>query len=232
MTEQIFAIDGRNLKRLEKFWQRSPKKFKIAVGMLLNNFAFGTREEILKYLPQKMIIRNEGFVRHRIKVKKTATSIPIHSQESEVGSVLLGGSKFSGWSEQEARTTTKRKHLATIKGRRGSKKKRIPRKYRMRGVFAKSSMFAGRTGIMRTFIMLQTFRQNEYKEPFIIHEHPGFRKGLYKFESGTLHMLIDLEPKNLQPRGLAWLSESRDRYFGHVNMSVEWGKVLKRILKF
>jgi hypothetical protein len=232
MTTQIFAIDQSNLKRLEKFWKRAPRQFQAATGMLLNNFAYGTREEILKYLPEKMTIRKEAFMRARVKYRKTSTAIPIDSQESEVGSTYIGNSNFSGWAEQEARFTTKRKHLATIPGRRGKKEKIIPKKYRINRRFKKSKEYPGDTGQRRTFLMLQILQREGFQDPFIINEHPKFRKGLYQFKSGILQMLVEFEPDKLQPKALAWLSESRARYFGGINMTVEWGKVLQRILKF
>jgi hypothetical protein len=230
MTEQLFSIDPKNHKRLEKFFKSAPRKMAVATGMLLTSFAFGTREEILKVLPEKLTIRSEGFMKSRIRVSKSHFRQPIDSQVSEVGSVGIG--EFSGWAEQEAGITTKRKRLATMGGRLGSVKKKIPRKFRLRRRFESPTYFPGNSPHHRAIVMLNILQRDHFKDPFLVLGHKTAKPGLYRFKSDRLKMIQDLDPKNLQPKRLAWLSISRARYFASIQMDVEWGKVLKRILKF
>ena len=226
----MFEIDNSDYKRLEQFFKRAPKKAAVVTGMMLNEFAVGTREEVFKYMPEKMTIRRPGFLRSRIQYTKSRYSLPIGSQASIVGSVPVG--KFKGWAEQGAGLPAQRKRLATIKGRRGNQKNIIPQRFRLRKRFESPKYFPGGSPSRRAMTMLLMLDRQEFKGPFILVGHPNATDGLYQFRSGKLVMLQNFESDKLQPERLPWLTDSRARYFLKTDMNKLWGQKLKRVLKF
>lgn len=235
MAGEMFQMDIRDLLKLRRYYKKSPRSFAAAVGMLLNNFAFGTRAEVFRVMPTLMTIRNKRFLETRIRAKKTHLRLPISSQQSETGSI--GAKRFTAWEEQELGKRTKRTRVASILAR-GAKQKQIKRPFRLRpGMnFPTPDDFPGRSGHHRAIVMLQKLGREGYKKPFIVLKHKRITPGLYKFKGGRgakrkLRMLQSFKPARLQPRRIRWLTISRRKYLSGMNLRREWAIVIERTLK-
>lgn len=109
----LTAIDG-----LRKWYGKQPKLMQRASAMLLNRFAWGTRDEAVRQISSHMVVRNDRFVKGRLRVTQTRTGTPIAQQRSVAGSVATN--RFTGWKEQEYGTRTARKRVSTLASRNGS----------------------------------------------------------------------------------------------------------------
>lgn len=236
----IFDIDLVNLHRLKKFYRNSPKQFKKATVMLLNNFAFGVRAETLKFLSRKMIVRDKRFVSSRLQVTKARPG-NTSSQVSTVGSVPK--KQFTGWREQELGIPTADDRTASLLARRGSKRKKMVAGARLKPSveFPDSENYFGE-GDNRVYSMLSKLGRENYKKAFIIKRHSKFKSGLYKFrgrkrksKSGKkikyVKMLQRFSSPNTKPKRLRWMLTSRINYFRKADLKTEWSRVLSRLLK-
>ncbi len=230
-----FTLDKKQLKDLEKFYKQAPKQFAAATGMLLNNFAFGTRAQAPRSMAKGMIIRDERFVKSKIRVKKSRFRPPIESQVSTVGSIA--GPRFTGWLEQETGAQPNRTRVFHLSARAGSKKRRAPPRFRLRPGNNPPTPdgFPGKSPHHRAIVMLQHLGRQGFKRPFVIKGHKRAKAGLYKFGRGRkghkrLVMLQRFE-KRPAPKRFQWMRRSRKDYMGSINLVAEWRNVLQRSLK-
>lgn len=229
---------------LRRFFLRSPKMFARCTGMLMNNFAFGSRIETMKLLEAKMIIRNPGLLRTAIRVTKSHLREPISTQVSTIGSVAR--LRFSGWEEQETGKKTLRKRVASLAGRKGHMINRIPGKYRMRHAFITVSPFSDSTygpptkehADFKVPRILRALARIDYAEPFMIVGYDKLPAGLYKFDEGKdakgrrkLSLLQFFQPKKKQPKINKWRLSGVRNYMKSISLKREWGLVVDRALK-
>jgi hypothetical protein len=230
----------------EWFKRKGPAKFAVANGMLLNNFAFGVREELISTINRDMIQRTPSLTKRMIKVEKNRNFKHISTQVSAVGSIRKN--RFSGWGEQQLGTKTKRKRVATIRGRSGSKKKRLKPSARLRKkFFSPRNMPRRRRSGMghqtptgadnKVLIMLRTLQSMKYNAPFVITDHSKIPPGVYKFARGKnkwgqrkLELLQGFDPKNKQPRRMLWMSKGVARWFKTHDVNREFMKVARRLI--
>lgn len=217
----------------------SPKKFGVAAGMLINNFAFGTRDFSMKLLPVLMTVRSRQFMKRQLRVDKARLSAPIDVMRSEMGSVRA--KRFSGWREQELGDKADRKRVFTTLGRVGGKKRGVARRMaRLRNLanFEQPDGYPGKSSEHRVIVMLRVLQRRKHKKPFIIHGHRKIHPGVYQFKGSAkgnkprpIKILQAFKPDRLQPRKIPWLRMSRDKYLSSISLHREWERVLNRAWK-
>lgn len=232
----MFEINLNDLQTYEKFLRRSPKQIAAVRGMVLNNYAFGTRDESIKVIEKRMIIKQSRFVPRRIQVKKSRLSGHPRNQISKTGSTRLP--RFSAWEEQELGKKTERSRVFTLFARGGSKGRVARPQARLKPGRDRPTPedYKGKNRTHRAIVMLQILGREGYKKPFIIRYHKKVAPGLYKFTGGKkkrkLRILQAFEPREVQPKRISWLIGGRDRYFRKNPPGKTWSKAMKRVLKF
>jgi len=115
----LSAVDG-----LRYWYKKKPKLMQKASALLLNRFAWGTRDEAVRQISALMTVRNPKFVNSRLRVTQTAQSRPISQQRTIAGSVAIKGhtkrGNFTGWTEQEFGTPVSRNRISTLAARKGN----------------------------------------------------------------------------------------------------------------
>jgi hypothetical protein len=237
-----FKFSSRDLIALRKWYKKSPRQFAASTGMLLNNMAFGSKAASFELLDRRMILRNRGFVKSSLGVKKSHFREPIATQRSQYGSRQRA--RFTGWIEQELGPKKKRTHYASTPGRGGKRSGRIRRKWRLDQPFVNPSKYPKRRGFKgrnrdhRVQVMLRTLDKMKYSAPFIIRGHTRIPAGLYKFTRGrTGHdqrniQLLQAFGKPRKPtKRVRWMRGGVKLYFSRTNIKREWGKVVERMLR-
>lgn len=230
----VFELDRKELKRLEKFYKNAPKKAAKASASVMNRMTFVTRQIAMQQLNKSMTIRNPRFMSRQLKFTKAKVA-PISSQFAEVGSVFA--ENFSGWNEQELGTKTKRTRVQSVIARSGSKSKQVSPSARMKPGkrFGDAQDIYGpkpKTDGHRLFVLYQVLKRKGKKVPFIISRRmKGFGKGLYKMRRKKIVKLQDFEPANQQPKKVKWMTSTLNVLKRSINLKQEWGKALERVLK-
>jgi hypothetical protein len=176
-------VDLRDVNLLNKIWDESPRKFEYAVSRMLNDMAFGSRKEIIDYgIPKTMIVRNKGYVRKFVRVKKAVAGLSLNNIYSTVFSVEQGN--VTGWEEQEYGLEDKRPKVPLTKARGGNRAKKVLDKFRMKKgtKFPNPKNYPGKNLQLKNVIMLQILSRTNVRQPFIIKGHKDLKSGLYKFE--------------------------------------------------
>jgi hypothetical protein len=233
MADDMFGFDGSDLARLELLYLQAPKKYTRASATVLNNYAFGTRNNVLKWMPTLMTVRNKGFLRSHLRVNKTALSTPIDSQQADVGSIE--GPRFSGWIEQETGVRTPRKRVATVRARGGNKRRQMIDKARLiegRHIMGPEDMGGSSARIKsdhhRAQVFLMWTRRNKPKS-FRLWGHNDIPDGLYRWRYNKLTMLQAFDPSVKGTRRVEWMTISRERYFRTHDARTAWAKAIKRV---
>lgn len=236
----VFELNLTDLRNFRKIQHRSPKLFAAAATDVLNAAAFGTRKLALRELRSQSTIRNEGFLKRSVLVKKSRKSGNIDSMEARVGSIQRP--RFSGWREQEGGQQTKREHLAKPAARRGDLKRQIVRTARLQrsGRFPQPRDFRGPANPVRRAIrMIHILSKSGFTKPFLIFglENSGktMPPGLYRFGSGQYpHRKIELLQRFKKPKKTRrdpWLQPATAQYIRHVDLRIVWGRALARELR-
>ena len=226
------------LKALRKWYSKQPKLVQKATGMMLNNFAFGTRTAAIVEIGATMTVRNPTYVASRVRVTKTSLSTSINQQRSYVGSIA--GARFSGWVEQELGATTQRNRFGTVASRGGdiSKQMRPSNRLKPGTDVVKISDYhpRGGDGNYGGFLAM-LYRRKERK---LIKIKGGFYKlpGSVKELAGpttsgmALHKALELmqEMKRKQPKRNRWLRRARAVYFKQTDLSAMWKLTLARLV--
>lgn len=231
-------MDSRTLREFARMAHKAPRKFAAASGMLLNNMAFGTRQEAINVISERMFVKQPGFVPRRLVVKKSHFRLPISTQVSEVGSLALP--RFSGWLEQETGASTNRSRVFTLLARRGSRSRTAVRSARL--LSGKDLLSADEMSITnakndnrREEIFLRILQRRRYRKPFLIRKHSKFSPGVYRMRGGRkrskLQLLQSTKPRRVQPRRLPWLTLARERYLKSGKVERQYRYILSRILK-
>jgi hypothetical protein len=227
-----FEIDPKSRRQLARWMVAAPKKVRGAAGMFLNELAFQTRVEAIRFWKVDQTTRNRSFVKGRIKFQKTRLGIPIHMQQSSTFS--LSKDRFSGWSEQEYGTKTKRKRVATRKGRAGSFKRQIKKRARFRKRFysprdlGSSSAYIQNAHHAAQVMLIWARRNLPDNEPFLLFGHRRIQPGIFEFDSKELVRLQYLDSPKAQPRKIKWMSISMRRMYAKNATSLIWKKVIDK----
>ena len=235
MVSEAFTLDVKDLIKLRKFYKRAPHLFARATASMLNSFAFGTRLEQLRVIRRTMKVRNDRFVKSRIRVEK-AHGRNILQQESVTGSI--SSPRFSGWEEQELGTRTERSRVANVLARGGDFNRQVKPSLRLKPGrdFSDANDFSGHDETSRTAALINSAKRGKTRRPFIIGRNlkgklRSLKSGLYRVRRKKLERLQSFEPKRAQPRRNRWATTGYKNYFKNTNIRHLWGRTLERILK-
>lgn len=203
--------------RAKAFLRTGPRKFRGALGLMVNEAAFAMRDELMTSIAQRMIVRNPGFVRKHMWVKRA--KIWSGEPTAEVGSTYGGTKKrFEGWAAQQFGTKASRWRVPTLMARRGAKRRQMLSRARLTSGrnIPDATKIVGRSNPRAVIVMMRMLDRRGDKRPFIIHEgeHPRFRGGLYEMRGRRdkrggrteLRLLQSFESSKAQPRRVDWVS--------------------------
>lgn len=228
----IFQVNQGDLKKLQKFFQNSPRDFRIATAGILNSLAFQTRKNDIKEITGNMIIRNRRFVESSIQVEKTRAN-SIESQIAYEGSV--NRKDFSGWKEQEYGTDSIKHRAGTIHSRGGSKMSVMKAKARMKpsNKFYKPSQFSAKNKKSSFQFMLRVLATRGGGEFFLdenIQTKSGvLGKGLYELRQHKIKKLQRIGGLN-RPRRTSWHTRALLELTHSNQIEQIWNQQLQRII--
>lgn len=221
---------------LQRWYGQQPRKVRIGSAMMLNKFAYGTRQAVISHLPTVMTVRAPAFVGTRVRYTKTSTGTPVNQQQTTTGSIATD--RFSAWTEQEQGTPTARKRFGTLSGRGGSMQGKLRPSARLKpgNEVIGIEDYKPRGGKVSNFIAM-LFRKKEtrlvkigkgyFKLPKKTSAIPGPTKS-----GGTLHRALELVQvgQRKQPKQLHWLEQSRTIYFRKTNLNQVWASVCNQLM--
>lgn len=232
-------IDLREVNGLQNWYKKQPKLMQKASAMLLNRFAWGTRDESVRTIGRLMTVRNDRFVAGRLKVSQTAMSAPIAQQCAIAGSKAT--QRFTGWKEQELGTRTERKRISTVESRGGNIRNQMRGPARLKrsnevvtiadrnptggttnyGGFIALLMRTKYKGLIRIGGKFYTLPRTN-KAQFV---GPGAKGGNYW---NQLQMVQ--ETKKEQPKRLRWMKQARAIYFKKNPPQRTWNAVVAKLM--
>lgn len=238
-----WEIDLREINGLRQWWGKQKRLVQVASAQLLNRFAYGTYEGAYREIDRRMIVRNSGFVKSRLRYTKALASTPIGSQVSRAGSTKKD--RFSGWVEQEQGKPTSRHRFATLAGRSGSKLKQIRPKVRLKPAHEVLTIEdyrpRGGSGNIRGFVaMLIRKKENRlfriagsiYKRNTKV----AYRKQLHgpttttrPLYRGGIEHVQSLQTK--QPKRMPWLRTARAKYFKANPPQATWNRIASQLMR-
>lgn len=228
----IFKMDRKDLDKLGKMLNESPKSFKYATAGVLNSLAFGMRKNDVEEISTSMIIRNRRFVESAIQVDK-ARAGRIENQIAVVGSVKR--ERFSGWSEQENGTPINKKRTPTIEARGGNKQSPVKQKLRMKpgSKYYKPSQFSGRTEKGQFAYMLRVLGTRGKGGDFILDKEIDTKrgrltKGMYQLRDHKIHKIQDF--KIHQPKRNQWQSRAMRKLEQNNDMAKIWAENMEKVI--
>lgn len=227
-----FIVKTPDLRNLEKFYKKAPRQFARASAGMTNNLAFQTRSAALENIASDMNIRNDRFVKSRMRVNR-ARPVPISRQQAEVGS--LPTSRFSGWTEQERGAAPLRNRVYTIAARRGKEQNAASAKARLKpsNHFFTVGDFdiKGNDENHRTQIFLQLMSGEFTNKPFVIRrKFRKLRKGIYVFSKrGKLKQLQDF--RDMKVRRKPWMRPAAHKINTKANIRKQWARSINHVLR-
>lgn len=233
----VFTTDLREMRAFAKWARSNPRGLRVAGGMMLNQMAFGSKEEIGKVIEGEFTLRKPKFVKGRIRVQKAVFSQTMDLQVSAVGAIQ-DKPRFSSLVEQQTGDRAKRGTTASIRGRSGSKRKmiapsaRFRKRHRLAGNIARSG-----NANNRIMIGLKVMAKQGVKTPFVIRGHKQIPDGLYRFIKGktkfgqrNIGILRRFDKNRAQPKRFKWLTIGVKRYFARHNPQREWIRIGRRVV--
>lgn len=228
-----FTIKSPDLKNLEKFYKKAPRKFAQASAGMTNNLAFQTRNAALINIASDMNIRSDRFVNSRMRVDR-ARAVPISRQRAEVGS--LPTSRFSGWIEQETGKEPKRNRTFGIAARRGKEKNTASAKARLKPsnqFFTPNNFDLSHAADAdhRTQIFLQLMSKEFANKPFVMRRnYRKMRKGIYVFSKrGKLKQLQSFDKMRVKRK--QWMRPAAHKINTKANVRKQWARAINHVLK-
>ena len=228
----------RDLNRLKKFYKHAPRKFAIAAKGILSVFAFKAREEQIKEINRSMTVRNQRFVKSRIRYQKAKGS-NINNIHSESGSIK--SPRFSGWEEQQTGKTTQRTRTQSLMARSDDWGKQIKGTARMKSsndFFNPETEIEGGTIEQKYAVALAGMRKGTIrKRNFLIRKRLGGRmrtlkRGLWMMRRRMLYRLQTFNPKRVQPKRNQWHTRAIQKSMANINLRNEWANQINRVLDF
>ena len=225
-----FTVKTPDIRNLEKFYKKAPKKFARASAGMLNNLAFQTRNTALVNIASDLVIRNPRFVASRMQVEK-AKSGPMSQQRAEVGSVARD--RFSGWAEQETGAEPLRNRVFTLTARRGNNQNQASPSSRLKpgnkivDINDLNIAATGRMARRRIFIQMMSRRP---KEPFVMRrKYKKMRRGVYVFRGKRLLQLQAFDAMKVKRK--PWMRPARAKVMTRSNIRAAWAKSIKFVLR-
>lgn len=227
-----FIVKTPDLKNLEKFYKKAPRQFARASAGMINNLAFETRSAALVNIASDMNIRNERFVKSRMRVNR-ARPVPIARQQAEVGS--LPTSRFSGWVEQETGKPAQRNRVFGIAARRGKERNTASAKARLKpgNQFFSPNDFdiSANDEDHRTQIFLQLMSTKHANDPFVMRrKYRKMRKGIYVFSKrGKLKQLQQFGEMKVKRK--PWMRPAAHKVNTKANVRKQWARAINHVLR-
>ena len=219
-----WKADLREHRGMRKWYGKQPRMMRTACGRMINEFAFGTRTRAIGTINRFMIVRNERFVKGRLRVSKARVHAPVANQVAIVGS--LPTERFSGWTEQEFGEQTQRNRFGTMASRGGDKQKQMRPSTRLkpRNKVVTPQDYHPKGGDINIggFIIMALRR----KETRLI----KIGNRLFKRRRKKVEM-VQLLHKDVQPRRFRWMRKARRDYFRHTDLDRLWTRTVDRLIK-
>lgn len=212
-----FKVDTKGLKEYRRLMKKMPRKMVPIVGFTLNDFAFGTRDESIKYINASMTVRNQAFVKRNLWAQRAKFAAGINGMQSIAGSTRKD--RFTGWKEQVQGSDMPRERAITTAARGGSRVRQVRRTARLKpgAKWDEPRQFKGDTARQRANAMLQELGRSRKRKPFMIYGHRSIESGLYMFGGGAKgsRKLIALQIFNRPVRvgRDPWHKKAAQRYF-------------------
>lgn len=228
----IFKMDRKDLDKLGKMLNESPKSVKYVTAGVLNSLAFGMRKNDVEEISASMIIRNRRFVESAIQVDK-ARAGRIENQIAIVGSVKRD--RFSGWSEQENGKDVSKSRAATTEARGGNPQSQVKPKARMKSgnKFYKPSQFQGKNDRSRFMSMMRILGSRGGGEFLLSESYNGLKrelpKGLYRLKHGKIKLLQSFK-KPQKPNRNQWQSRAMRKLEQNNDMAKIWAENIERVM--
>jgi hypothetical protein len=209
----MFSVNKRDLKRLEKFARNAPKKFTRAANWVLNSQAFQAKKNYYTEISNTMEIRSPGFVKSSLRVQTAKSSLPLANMVAIAGSI--NRDRFSGWKEQEKGTSPPSdKRTPTIQARGNSKSSRVLPRYRMKQgrKFIRPNTMPGRNFAfkMRTFFRVSSQRKKNVLF-YLDRKYKKMKPGLYFLNRGKKMDKIQSTDRPEKPRRNKWMTRGNNK---------------------
>lgn len=228
MADQ-FEMRSEDLKKLKKFFRKSPRLIKPVQANLITSLAFKTREYDIQNISSEMIIRNERFVKSSIRVTKATTN------DLNAFVYSIRRPRFSGWEEQQTGKPSRKKKTPTLHARRGNRAGKIPNKFKFRSKskFYNPSMFKGKTYKQRFYFMLRVLGSRGGGE-FLLNndvelKKGKLKKGLYSFRRHSISKIQDTT-RRYRTKKFKWRTKSLQDLQQKNNLNEMWAKSINFIL--
>jgi len=230
MTQEMFRIDDRELRRLAEAYKKATRQFTRATADMLNEYAFGVRRESISTIGERMIVRNTRFLENKLRVTKASPGAAMEAQRSETGSIA--GPRFTGWREQQTGENTARKRVISLLARASNIFRQAQPKARMKPAvtFASYNDYPGAYPERKEIVMMQQLSRARSTEPFIVTHKRGMTPGLYRFYRGKPRILQVF--KKEQPKRIPWHTDAREKYFTQTNLTDLWARKLSKALRY
>ena len=220
-----FEIDLREFVGFRKWIKEQPRQLRLVTGNMLNNFAFDVRRQNVKIIKRTMTVRNERFVKGRLRVTKARVTAPVKKQVAYTGSVAKD--RFSGWVEQEFGKKSKRNRFSTLAGRSGDKNKQMRHIIRLKPKHEVVSIDhpdyrpkGGATNIAGFFKMLERRGENRLVR---------VKGGYYKRKRKQFEMVQYQSDK--QPKRNRWMLRSIQTYKRRSNFQAMFNREYNRVIR-
>lgn len=235
-----FGLKMLDLRRLQKFFEQSPKLFARAGVNVVNELAFTSRRFGLQIIDSQMTVRNARFTRSTLWVDPQRGNPPLRSAEASVGARRRP--RHTGWVEQELGRPGTRKRQPTLAARMGQQSRQMFAGARMKpgrqipspNQRTRSNWnFSDTPQFSRAQVMIMTLARQGYRGPFIIEDHPDFPRGMYRFKGKKggrrrIRLLQMFSVRKPRPRRVRWLSGGTDRAVADGREL--WGRAVNRAL--
>jgi hypothetical protein len=216
-------IDLHEIDGIRRWYGRQPHMVRTACGRMLNEFAFGTRLRAIRKIDDLMTVRNPKFVASRIRVTKANIGAAVAAQASWTGSVA--GPRFTGWTEQEKGTPSKRNRFSTLAGRGGSEQKQMRHAIRLKPkhevVTADHPDYQPKGGKTSGFVAM-LMRKKETRMVRI-------KGSFYKRNRKRLQLVQEMKPR--QPKRKRWLRQARAEYFRRTDIQALWRRIVTPLMR-
>lgn len=227
----IFDYNKKVFDSFSRFYAKAPGKARKATARMLNQFAFGVKDETFLHMKRTMTVRNPRFVKSSVRVIM-ARSTNIDRQKSQTGSIKRA--RFSGWIEQEEKVPDDRGRSQSLLARGGNWNKKVKPSVKMKPGRNFTSMgdFDLPSGKGKFPAYFRKIKKGNKGKPFLVkRKYKSLKRGLYKFIRGKMMILQNFEKKKKPVKLNPWMTKSRERYFRRVNLNKEWEKSIAFITK-
>jgi hypothetical protein len=246
----MFNVETKDLKRLAKFFAKSPKLYRQTSAEFLTMQARQTERYAKDELSKSQIIRKPAVIKNNVKSWR-ARAVAIEQQEARAGSVRR--ERFTGWIEQEFGKRSDATRVPTTAARiGGSRRKVVGQRNRLRRgnevrtpAHYKHKGKAGKSMQSKESSMLRQMLGDNYRGMIAISGKgiKGYKQGLYRFDwkrkkskkgsyrgSGPAPRALTMVQRTglhgTSPKRNRWLSRAVNRTMTRGNSMRMWTKAL------